>query len=145
MTTFVREPVGRLLQLFKANYADLDVCWSSILGEVIKLTDVKDFPLSLWLIFIICVGYYVAIFPFIGLGQWVLHQTHTHTHTILCLCLASVCFFRSERCTTLSGLKIKLMLAIILLCYILLYYAFNSHFISNICTDPMQHKATSLP
>ncbi|XP_030633537.1 lysosomal dipeptide transporter MFSD1 [Chanos chanos] len=38
-------------------------------GEVIKLTDVKDFPLQLWLIFIICVGYYVAIFPFIGLGQ----------------------------------------------------------------------------
>uniref|UniRef100_A0A673WXW8 Lysosomal dipeptide transporter MFSD1 n=1 Tax=Salmo trutta TaxID=8032 RepID=A0A673WXW8_SALTR len=38
-------------------------------GEVIKLTDVKDFPFQLWLIFIICVGYYVAIFPFIGLGQ----------------------------------------------------------------------------
>ncbi|XP_069562388.1 lysosomal dipeptide transporter MFSD1 isoform X2 [Brachyistius frenatus] len=38
-------------------------------GEVIKLTDVKDFPLTLWLIFLICVGYYVAIFPFIGLGQ----------------------------------------------------------------------------
>lgn len=38
-------------------------------GEVIKLTDVKDFPATLWLIFIICVGYYVAIFPFIGLGQ----------------------------------------------------------------------------
>ncbi|KAL2095944.1 hypothetical protein ACEWY4_008092 [Coilia grayii] len=38
-------------------------------GEVIKLTDVKDFPLQLWLIFLICVSYYVAIFPFIGLGQ----------------------------------------------------------------------------
>ncbi|KAJ8280343.1 hypothetical protein GJAV_G00053430 [Gymnothorax javanicus] len=38
-------------------------------GEVIKLTDVKDFPFSLWLIFIICVAYYAAIFPFIGLGQ----------------------------------------------------------------------------
>ncbi|XP_061073946.1 major facilitator superfamily domain-containing protein 1 isoform X2 [Conger conger] len=38
-------------------------------GEVIKLTDVKDFSLSLWLIFIICVAYYVAVFPFIGLGQ----------------------------------------------------------------------------
>ncbi|XP_034722823.1 major facilitator superfamily domain-containing protein 1 isoform X3 [Etheostoma cragini] len=38
-------------------------------GEVIKLTDVKDFPFPLWLIFIICVAYYVAIFPFIGLGQ----------------------------------------------------------------------------
>jgi len=40
-------------------------------GEVVKLTDVKYFPFSLWLIFIICVAYYVAIFPFIGLGQWV--------------------------------------------------------------------------
>lgn len=38
-------------------------------GEVIKLTDVKDFPFSLWLIFIICVAYYAAVFPFIGLGQ----------------------------------------------------------------------------
>ncbi|KAI4893440.1 hypothetical protein NFI96_011460 [Prochilodus magdalenae] len=38
-------------------------------GEVIQLKDVKDFPLQLWLIFIICVGYYVAIFPFIALGQ----------------------------------------------------------------------------
>uniref|UniRef100_A0A4W3JN35 Lysosomal dipeptide transporter MFSD1 n=1 Tax=Callorhinchus milii TaxID=7868 RepID=A0A4W3JN35_CALMI len=38
-------------------------------GEVIKLTDVKHFPASLWLIFFICVGYYVAVFPFIGLGK----------------------------------------------------------------------------
>ncbi|TRY58324.1 hypothetical protein DNTS_031771 [Danionella cerebrum] len=38
-------------------------------GEVIKLSDVRHFPFSLWLIFIICVAYYVAIFPFIGLGQ----------------------------------------------------------------------------
>ncbi|XP_036301549.1 major facilitator superfamily domain-containing protein 1 isoform X4 [Pipistrellus kuhlii] len=38
-------------------------------GEVIKLTDVKDFSLPLWLIFIICVCYYVAVFPFIGLGK----------------------------------------------------------------------------
>ncbi|XP_072111549.1 lysosomal dipeptide transporter MFSD1 isoform X1 [Mobula birostris] len=38
-------------------------------GEVIKLTDVKDFPRALWLIFVICVCYYVAVFPFIGLGK----------------------------------------------------------------------------
>ncbi|XP_023371449.1 major facilitator superfamily domain-containing protein 1 isoform X1 [Otolemur garnettii] len=38
-------------------------------GEVIKLTDVKDFSLPLWLIFVICVCYYVAVFPFIGLGN----------------------------------------------------------------------------
>jgi len=37
-------------------------------GEVIRITDVKDFPLSVWLIFIICVTYYVAVFPFISLG-----------------------------------------------------------------------------
>lgn len=37
-------------------------------GEVIHLSDVKDFPATLWLIFIICVAYYVAIFPFIALG-----------------------------------------------------------------------------
>ncbi|KAJ7328137.1 Major facilitator super domain-containing protein 1 [Desmophyllum pertusum] len=37
-------------------------------GEVVRLRDVKDFPLTLWLIFIICVAYYVAIFPFIALG-----------------------------------------------------------------------------
>ncbi|XP_041068591.1 major facilitator superfamily domain-containing protein 1 isoform X2 [Carcharodon carcharias] len=38
-------------------------------GDVVKLKDVKDFPLSLWLIFLICVFYYVAVFPFIGLGK----------------------------------------------------------------------------
>lgn len=37
-------------------------------GEVIHITDVKDFGCSMWLLCIICVAYYVAIFPFIGLG-----------------------------------------------------------------------------
>uniref|UniRef100_A0A8C0HXZ1 Lysosomal dipeptide transporter MFSD1 n=1 Tax=Balaenoptera musculus TaxID=9771 RepID=A0A8C0HXZ1_BALMU len=34
-----------------------------------RLTDVKDFSLPLWLMFIICVCYYVAVFPFTGLGK----------------------------------------------------------------------------
>ncbi|XP_074154185.1 lysosomal dipeptide transporter MFSD1 isoform X2 [Sminthopsis crassicaudata] len=38
-------------------------------GEVIQLRDMKDFSLSLWLIFVICACYYVAVFPFIGLGK----------------------------------------------------------------------------
>lgn len=38
-------------------------------GEVIKLTNVKDFSLPLWLIFVICVCYYVVVFPFTGLGK----------------------------------------------------------------------------
>ncbi|XP_072033850.1 lysosomal dipeptide transporter MFSD1-like [Amphiura filiformis] len=37
-------------------------------GEKIQLRDIKDFPLTLWLMFFICVAYYVAVFPFIGLG-----------------------------------------------------------------------------
>ncbi|KAL5004333.1 hypothetical protein ScPMuIL_017789 [Solemya velum] len=36
--------------------------------ETIKIRDVKDFPLSMWMLCIICVAYYVAVFPFIGLG-----------------------------------------------------------------------------
>ncbi|CAG0878892.1 unnamed protein product [Darwinula stevensoni] len=38
-------------------------------AEVIHLKDVKDFPASFWLTSVIAVAYYVAIFPFIGLGQ----------------------------------------------------------------------------
>lgn len=37
-------------------------------GEVINLRDIRHFPLSLWLIFLICVLYYVTVFPFVGLG-----------------------------------------------------------------------------
>lgn len=40
----------------------------NIAGEQIRLTDVKYFPLSFWLISVICVAYYVAVFPFVGLG-----------------------------------------------------------------------------
>ena len=36
-------------------------------GEVIRLKDILRFPLSLWLVFIICVFYYITVFP----------QTHT--------------------------------------------------------------------
>ncbi|CAG0921713.1 unnamed protein product [Notodromas monacha] len=38
-------------------------------GEVIQLRDIFDFGASFWLATAICVSYYVAIFPLIGLGQ----------------------------------------------------------------------------
>ncbi|KAK7090746.1 lysosomal dipeptide transporter MFSD1-like [Littorina saxatilis] len=41
---------------------------SKVGGEEIRMRDVKDFPLTFWLISIICVAYYVAVFPFVGLG-----------------------------------------------------------------------------
>ncbi|XP_014669907.1 PREDICTED: major facilitator superfamily domain-containing protein 1-like [Priapulus caudatus] len=37
-------------------------------AEAIHITDVKDFGLAFWMLCIICVSFYVAIFPFIGLG-----------------------------------------------------------------------------
>ncbi|KAL1124000.1 hypothetical protein AAG570_001770 [Ranatra chinensis] len=37
--------------------------------EVAKLSDLKDFSAAFWLITVICVSYYVAIFPFIALGK----------------------------------------------------------------------------
>jgi MFS family permease len=37
-------------------------------GERISLKDIKDFPLRLWIIFLVCVCYYVTVFPFIGLA-----------------------------------------------------------------------------
>lgn len=38
-------------------------------GDEIKLTDALKFPLSLWLVFIICVTFYCSVFPFISLGK----------------------------------------------------------------------------
>jgi ADP-ribose pyrophosphatase YjhB (NUDIX family) len=38
-------------------------------GEVVRLTDVKDFPAIFWVISVVTVAYYVAVFPFIALGK----------------------------------------------------------------------------
>lgn len=37
--------------------------------EKVQLRDIKDFPLTFWLLSLICVAYYVAIFPFIALAK----------------------------------------------------------------------------
>ena len=37
--------------------------------EVMKPTDIFRFPPTFWLLSIICLAYYAAIFPFISLGQ----------------------------------------------------------------------------
>ncbi|CAK9292043.1 unnamed protein product [Gordionus sp. m RMFG-2023] len=37
-------------------------------AEKVSIKDIKDFPLNVWLINIVCVTYYVALFTFIGLG-----------------------------------------------------------------------------
>ena len=35
----------------------------------VRITDVKDFKKVFWLVALICIAYYVAIFPFIALGK----------------------------------------------------------------------------
>ncbi|XP_066582726.1 lysosomal dipeptide transporter MFSD1-like isoform X2 [Prorops nasuta] len=37
--------------------------------EIVRLKDVKDFKAIFWLVAVICIAYYVAIFPFIALGK----------------------------------------------------------------------------
>ncbi|CAG9813926.1 unnamed protein product, partial [Phaedon cochleariae] len=43
-------------------------------GEVVKLTDVKDFKPTFWLVCVICVLYYCAIFPFITIAKGFFHE-----------------------------------------------------------------------
>lgn len=38
-------------------------------GEVPQLSDLKTFKVSFWMVTVVCVAYYVAIFPFIALGK----------------------------------------------------------------------------
>ena len=44
---------------------------SAQVGETVRITDVKDFGLSFWMISLICVTFYVTIFPFTALGGYV--------------------------------------------------------------------------
>ena len=37
--------------------------------ETVSLGDILTFPLSFWLLSVVCLAYYVAVFPFISLGQ----------------------------------------------------------------------------
>uniref|UniRef100_A0A8C2DG57 Lysosomal dipeptide transporter MFSD1 n=1 Tax=Cyprinus carpio TaxID=7962 RepID=A0A8C2DG57_CYPCA len=102
-------------------------------GEVIKLTDVKDFPVSLWLVFIICVAYYVAIFPFIGLGQVFFIEKFAFT-TVQARAINSIVYIISAPASPLLGFVVDrtgrnilwVMLAVIttLLSHMMLAFTF---------------------
>ena len=57
-----------MLFIFQVYLAPFTTASSYLVDETIRITDVKDFPVTMWLLCIICVMYYVAVFPFIGLG-----------------------------------------------------------------------------
>uniref|UniRef100_A0A673GGP7 Lysosomal dipeptide transporter MFSD1 n=1 Tax=Sinocyclocheilus rhinocerous TaxID=307959 RepID=A0A673GGP7_9TELE len=108
-------------------------------GEVIKLTDVKDFPFSLWLIFIICVAYYVAIFPFIGLGQVFFIEKFAFT-TVQARAINSIVYIISAPASPLLGfvvdrtgrniLWVMLAVASTLLSHMMLAFTFWSPWIA---------------
>jgi len=43
-------------------------------NEVVRFSDVKDFPFSFWLMCGIGLAYYVVVFPFVGLGKFVRYE-----------------------------------------------------------------------
>jgi len=43
-------------------------CYWLCADEVIELHNIKDFGVKFWLLCVICVTYYVTIFPFISLA-----------------------------------------------------------------------------
>ncbi|XP_065070271.1 major facilitator superfamily domain-containing protein 1-like [Rhopilema esculentum] len=55
-------------------------------GEIIRLKDIKEFPFSCWLIFIICVMYYVSVFSFIDLGLVFFMSKYGFTHSQASVC-----------------------------------------------------------
>lgn len=38
-------------------------------GQLAKLSDVKKFKAPFWIVSLICVAYYVAVFPFVAIGK----------------------------------------------------------------------------
>jgi MFS family permease len=52
--------------------------------EVVRLKDIRDFDLSFWYLAIICVTYYICIFPFVSLGtvffkrKWAFDETQAN-------------------------------------------------------------------
>jgi len=68
-------------------------CCFYVVGELIKLSDVKDFGAKFWLLCVICVTYYVTVFPFISLALWALAHSYINIFLIpFTDCCWSFCF-----------------------------------------------------
>ncbi|KAL5475426.1 hypothetical protein EMCRGX_G025241 [Ephydatia muelleri] len=49
---------------------------AAAVGQKPSLRDLKDFPIPVWLVFLVCVTYYVSVFPFIGMAVLFLQQKY---------------------------------------------------------------------
>eukprot|EP00731_Ephydatia_muelleri_P029536 Em0021g59a len=50
--------------------------WAYCTSQKPSLRDLKDFPIPVWLVFLVCVTYYVSVFPFIGMAVLFLQQKY---------------------------------------------------------------------
>lgn len=66
-------------------------------GDEVKLSDVLHLPLSLWLLCVVCVGYYCAVMPFVGQAQlffrskWGLSASGANAASSLVYILSAIC------------------------------------------------------
>ncbi|XP_021351524.1 major facilitator superfamily domain-containing protein 1-like [Mizuhopecten yessoensis] len=110
--------------------------------EVIRITDVKYFPLPFWLMCVICVAYYVAVFPFIGLGlvffemKWNLSPTAANTINSLVYIISAVASPLFGFLIDRSGKNIFWIIigtSATIGCHALLAFTFLNPFVAMIC------------
>ncbi|VDP94279.1 unnamed protein product [Echinostoma caproni] len=61
----------------------------------ISFRDILHFPVAIWLICVICVAYYVTVFPFVSLGL-VFFERESFLSDCPCVCLCWLFFFRES-------------------------------------------------
>eukprot|EP00106_Octopus_bimaculoides_P023488 XP_014790930.1 PREDICTED: major facilitator superfamily domain-containing protein 1-like [Octopus bimaculoides] len=107
--------------------------------EVVNIKDVKDFPLTMWLICIICVAYYVTVFPFIGLGL-VFFENKFDFDASLAATVNSIVYIISAVASPVSGLIVdktgknifwlSLGIFVTLICHALMGFTFLNPFVA---------------
>ena len=108
-------------------------------GEVVNLRDIASFPLSFWLLSIVCLAYYVAIFPFISLGQ-VFFQKKFEFSAAQANFINGLIYLISAPASPVLGILIDktgrnltyttLSIAVTLICHIILAFTFWNPYVA---------------
>lgn len=77
----------------------------AVTGETIRITDVKDFPIEVWILCGICVAYYVTIFPFVDVGLLFYEMKFDQSAKLASLC-NSLVYILSAAMSPFTGFAI---------------------------------------
>ncbi|CAD5122891.1 unnamed protein product [Dimorphilus gyrociliatus] len=77
----------------------------ALTGETIRISDVKNFPLEVWLLSVICVAYYVTIFPFVDVGLLFYEMKFDQSAKLASLC-NSLVYILSAAMSPFTGFAI---------------------------------------